>query len=71
MIITFSLSATLANAQCLQGNCTDGTDTYRYSTGTVYTENFKNNKSHGTGEVVCANSDSYHDKYKDGKKEWI
>lgn len=65
-IFYFLCYSTLVNAQCLQGNCTQGTGTYRYTTGSVYTGQFKNMREHGTGEMVWSNGDSYSGEWKNG-----
>ena len=44
ILITFSAGL---SAQCLSGNCYNGTGTYLYKSGAEYTGTFKNGKPHG------------------------
>ncbi|MCC7244612.1 MAG: caspase family protein [Saprospiraceae bacterium] len=46
-------------AQCISGNCQNGTGTYRYSGNAKYTGQFKNGQRNGTGKMVLANSNIY------------
>jgi hypothetical protein len=56
-----------ANAQCLSGNCHDGSGSYRYSNGAVYTGQFAYGKPNGRGEFRDADRSLYAGDFKDGK----
>jgi hypothetical protein len=47
------------SAQCLSGNCQNGTGKYRYGNGAVYTGQFVNGLRQGKGKLVFANNDTY------------
>ncbi len=46
-------------AQCVSGNCQNGTGTYRYSTNVTYTGQFVNGLREGRGKMSLQNGNSY------------
>lgn len=46
-------------AQCISGNCQNGTGTYRYSTKVVYTGRFVDGQRQGRGKLTMQNGDVY------------
>lgn len=70
------------SAQCISGNCIDGTGTYTYPSGAKYIGDFKNGKMNGWGMCTYSNGSIYKGDWKNGyphgkgkkvlpnKKEW-
>lgn len=58
LYITLLVSFASLEAQCLEGNCIDGTGTYQYKTGSTYVGEFRHGVRNGHGSLF----------YKDGSK---
>src|SRR5690606_5928821 len=58
LLATASIPSDLT-AQCLSGNCQNGTGKYRYSTGAVYTGQFVNGNREGKGKLIFPNNNVY------------
>ncbi|MBV6440475.1 MAG: peptidase C14 caspase catalytic subunit p20 [Haliscomenobacteraceae bacterium CHB4] len=58
LLATASIPSDLT-AQCLSGNCQNGTGKYRYSTGAVYTGQFVNGNREGKGKLIFPNNNIY------------
>ncbi|HND88992.1 MAG TPA: caspase family protein, partial [Saprospiraceae bacterium] len=56
LLIAASQSST---AQCISGNCQNGTGTYRYSTKVSYTGRFVDGQRQGKGKITMQNGDVY------------
>ena len=54
LLFCFLLITSLLNAQCLSGNCEDGTGVSVIDSTIIYSGNFKNNLPHGTGKFSNA-----------------
>ena len=69
-------------AQCISGNCIDGTGTYSYPSGAKYIGDFQKGKMNGWGMCTYSNGSIYKGEWKNGyphgkgkkvlanKKEW-
>lgn len=72
-ILFFLLASAFApdslSAQCLSGNCQNGSGTYRFSSGAKYTGKFVGGRPHGTGEIEFSNGNRYVGDWKDGVRE--
>jgi hypothetical protein len=64
----FALVLTV-NAQCLTGNCQNGTGTFMFSGGAKYNGQFYSGKPHGTGTLSFTNGNNYTGDWKDGIRE--
>ena len=49
------LSISQLGAQCVKGNCKNGTGTYQYDSGARYVGEFRNGKIHGEGTLFFSN----------------
>lgn len=56
-------------AQCISGNCQNGTGTYRYSGNSKYTGQFQNNLRHGKGKMTYQDGNVYDGPFVMGKKQ--
>lgn len=69
ILFTISLAIlSTANAQCIKGDCSNGTGTYNYGYAT-YTGGFKNGKPHGTGVMDYGNGEKYEGQFINGVEE--
>ncbi len=66
ILITFT---TGLSAQCLSGDCFNGTGTYLYKSGAEYTGTFKNGKINGKGTLLFSNGNIYKGFWKDDYRE--
>jgi hypothetical protein len=57
------------NAQCISGNCQNGTGTYRYNGTSKYTGQFQNNLRHGKGKMTYQDGNVYDGPFVLGKKQ--
>ncbi|HRI60261.1 MAG TPA: caspase family protein [Saprospiraceae bacterium] len=58
-LIATTLITNNLSAQCLSGNCQNGTGKYRYSTGAVYSGQFVNGNREGKGKLTFPNNNVY------------
>jgi hypothetical protein len=56
------------HAQCISGNCQNGTGTYRYSGISKYTGQFQNGLRHGKGKMTYPDGNIYDGPFVSGKK---
>jgi hypothetical protein len=56
-------------AQCISGNCQNGTGTYRYGTTAKYTGQFRNNLRHGNGKMIMGNNNVYEGQFVNGRMQ--
>lgn len=63
--IFFSLEL---SAQCVSGNCHNGSGIYRYTDSSVYKGKFLRNKRNGKGKMIYANKDIYIGMWKSNKR---
>jgi hypothetical protein len=54
-------------AECVSGNCTDGTGTKIYPSGSKYRGEFRNGKEHGQGTLYFFNGSSYEGEFRNGQ----
>jgi len=66
--ITFCLliSPFFINAQCISGNCMDGTGTYLYPSGAKYIGDFRNSRMNGYGMCLYSDGSIYKGEWQDG-----
>ncbi|MCC7503685.1 MAG: caspase family protein [Saprospiraceae bacterium] len=57
------------SAQCLSGNCQNGSGTYRYENGTKYTGQFAYGKPHGQGTMDFPSGNRYTGEWRNGARE--
>ncbi len=55
-------------AQCISGNCQNGTGTYRYASNSKYTGQFQNALRHGKGKMNYSDGSIYEGPFNYGKK---
>jgi len=55
------------SAQCISGNCQNGTGTYRYSTNVIYTGRFANGLREGKGKMTLQNGNVYEGNFSRGR----
>ncbi|MDX2133231.1 MAG: caspase family protein [Saprospiraceae bacterium] len=67
-ILWVSLTA-VASAQCVSGNCYEGSGTYRYSNGNVYSGQFAYGKQNGSGVMRYADKSEYTGEWKNGMRQ--
>ncbi len=66
ILITFTVGL---SAQCLHGDCWNGTGTYLYKSGAEYTGTFKSGKINGEGTLLFSNGNVYTGRWKDDYRE--
>lgn len=57
------------NAQCVSGNCHNGTGKFEFENGDIYSGSWQNGKPHGRGTYDFSNGDRYVGEFKEGKFE--
>src|SRR5262245_34210725 len=57
------------DAQCISGNCQNGTGTYRYTGNSKYTGQFLNGLRHGKGKITYPDGNVYEGPFVMGKKQ--
>jgi hypothetical protein len=57
-----------SDANCLSGDCINGTGTYRFPSGNKYSGQFKDRRRHGEGTAYFANGDEYAGTWRDNEK---
>lgn len=67
IVLVAAISPTDLSAQCLSGNCQNGTGKYRYGSGSVYTGQFFNGQREGKGKMVYSNNNVYEGQFKGNK----
>jgi len=55
-------------AQCISGNCQNGTGTFRYSAESKYTGQFLNGSRHGNGKMTYSDGSVYEGPFRVGRK---
>lgn len=68
LAILWSATLSQISAQCISGNCQNGTGTYRYSATSKYTGLFVNGLRHGKGKMIYADGSVYDGPFLYGKK---
>jgi len=66
MLAAASIPTNLS-AQCMSGNCQNGTGKYRYGSGSVYVGQFVNGQREGKGKMTFANNDVYEGQFSQNK----
>ena len=57
------------NAQCVVGNCFNGSGTWKYANGDRYKGQWKDSKMHGYGKYEFENGDRYNGDFHDNKRD--
>jgi hypothetical protein len=68
-VIILLLVSPSSAAQCLGGDCQNGTGTFRYSETSEYTGQFQNGNPHGLGKMTYADGAIYEGPFYYGKRE--
>ena len=58
-----------SNAQCVKGNCFNGSGTWKYGNGDKYDGQWKDSKMHGYGKYEFENGDRYNGDFHDNKRD--
>tara|TARA_B100001778_G_scaffold178964_1_gene147191 strand:+ start:7068 stop:7490 length:423 start_codon:yes stop_codon:yes gene_type:complete len=58
-----------ANAQCVKGNCFNGSGTWKFANGDKYEGQWVDSKMHGFGKYEFANGDRYNGDFHDNKRD--
>ena len=69
LMLAAAIIPTNLSAQCLSGNCQNGTGKYRYGSGSVYTGQFVNGQREGKGKMAFANSNIYEGQFAQNKMQ--
>ena len=67
LTIFFLLQFILGYTQCIEGDCENGTGTYKYENGSVYKGEFKDGNLNGQGKVILKNGTIREGEFKKGK----
>jgi len=59
LVAVFGSSITYTTAQCISGNCQNGSGTYRYAATSKYTGQFTNGLREGKGKISLPNGNTY------------
>ena len=65
IILSLFFSSTYILAQCVAGNCTDGSGTFVYTSGSRYVGQFMNGQRSGIGSLYYADGTKYQGQWKD------
>ncbi len=65
--ILITASSEKLMAECISGNCVEGTGTKIYPSGSKYIGEFKEGKEHGKGTLYFFNGSSYEGEFRNGK----
>jgi hypothetical protein len=60
-----------AAAQCLEGDCQNGSGLYQFENGNKYKGEFKRGFMHGSGAIVFANGNKYNGDWREGSREGV
>ncbi len=69
LLLIWSSAITSLNAQCLTGNCQNGSGAYRYTNGAKYYGQFADGKPHGKGTMDYNAKSRYAGDWKNGVRE--
>ena len=71
IITTFFLGGFVfnSNAQCIKGNCFNGSGTWKYANGDKYEGQWVDSKMHGYGKYEFENGDRYNGDFHDNKRD--
>lgn len=69
ILIATLLASTDLSAQCISGNCQNGTGTYRYSNTSKYTGQFQNGLRNGHGKMTYSDGNVYEGSFYFGKRQ--
>lgn len=67
LVLVAAIIPTNLSAQCLSGNCQNGTGKFRYGSGSVYTGQFVNGQREGKGKMAYSNNNLYEGQFKGNK----
>jgi hypothetical protein len=65
----FWMAPTVLSAQCISGNCVNGTGTQRYVGGVIYTGRFVNSVREGQGKLTLGNGNVYEGNFSKSKMQ--
>jgi hypothetical protein len=70
LIVLFTiLHCQMAGAECIQGNCSNGTGTFQWPDGNRYSGSFVDGLMHGKGTFTWKNGNVYSGEYRAGKRD--
>jgi hypothetical protein len=69
LLLLLAAAASQLSAQCISGNCQNGTGTYRYSAVSKYTGQFVNGFRDGRGKMTMPNGATYDGQFSRGKMQ--
>jgi hypothetical protein len=68
LFLTVVCFSTVANSQCISGNCTNGEGTFKYRNGMVYSGQFRSGLFNGYGHLALASKDVFKGNFKNGQR---
>lgn len=69
LLLFVVFASNISHAQCISGNCQNGTGTQRYMGNVVYTGRFKDGLREGAGKMTLSNGNVYEGNFSKGKMQ--
>ncbi len=71
LFVVLFLNTNFLTAQCISGNCQNGTGIFRFSGGAKYEGQFYSGKPHGAGKMDFSNGNIYNGEWRTGIREGL